>query len=237
MKSLSFRATPENISAAIDTLKSIDPHLVVITGATDKMQNVAAFKSLSQALPGAQIIGCSTSGEIDAKGVSDKGLVVAAAHFDKSRVKSVSHELKSAADSRTVGKDIAASLQGSDLRLVFILAPGVNINGSELVAGVRSVLPADVVVTGGLAGDGTRFQETRTLLNGDSFPSHVVAIGLYGKDLSIGSGSRGGWKPFGPAQHDRSDPHDLECRSRGELLDLRRRYARRQPCLFDACGS
>ena len=89
---------------------------------------------------------------------------------------------------------------GNDLKGIFVLAPGVNINGSELVKGFRDVLPAGVALTGGLAGDGTRFQETRTILNGDTFKSHVVAVGLYGKDLVVGAGSKGGWKPFGPAR-------------------------------------
>ena len=200
MKTISLQSSADDLSVALEKLTALDPHLVLLVGATDKMQDSAPFKKLAEALPHAKIIGCSTSGEIDNKGVSDKGLVIAATHFNSSTVRATSHELKSSDDSRAAGAHLAKSLLGDDLKGIFILAPGVNINGSELVKGFRDVLPSSVVLTGGLAGDGTRFQETRTILNGDSFKSHVVAIGLYGKDLVIGSGSKGGWKPFGPAR-------------------------------------
>ena len=46
------------------------------------------------------------------------------------------------------------------LKAIFILSEGLDVNGSELVRGINSVVPVDVVVTGGLAGDGPRFQQT-----------------------------------------------------------------------------
>jgi hypothetical protein len=189
-----------DLPAAAQQLKALSPQLVILMGSTERLQDAAAFKQLAETLPDAQIVGCSTSGEIDAKGVSDKGLVIAAAHFDHSKIRTISHELTSSAASYDAGTSIAKSMLGEDLKGVFILAPGININGSELVRGFRDVLPSDVTLTGGLAGDGTRFQETRTTLNGELFKSHVVAVGFYGKDLSVSAGSKGGWKPFGPSR-------------------------------------
>jgi hypothetical protein len=49
------------------------------------------------------------------------------------------------------------------LRHVFVLSDGLHVNGTDLVRGLNGELPADVVVTGGLAGDGARFERTWVL--------------------------------------------------------------------------
>ena len=43
---------------------------------------------------------------------------------------------------------------------------GLQVNGSDLVRGIASRLPAEVTVTGGLAGDGARFKETFAFYDG-----------------------------------------------------------------------
>ena len=43
---------------------------------------------------------------------------------------------------------------------MLVLSDGLKVNGSELARGLRENLPAGVAVTGGLAGDGTDFQQT-----------------------------------------------------------------------------
>jgi hypothetical protein len=74
----------------------------------------------------------------------------------------------------------------------------VHVNGSELVAGLRRGLPLNVAVTGGLAGDGDRFEHTLVCADGELSSGSVSALGLYGDRLRIGYGSLGGWDQFGP---------------------------------------
>ncbi|MGB3799071.1 MAG: FIST C-terminal domain-containing protein, partial [Lewinella sp.] len=83
------------------------------------------------------------------------------------------------------------------LRLVFILSDGGSVNGSELVKGIRSVIPDGIPVTGGLAGDGANFDYTLVGLNDTPRRGRIVAIGLYGEKLKVAHGSSGGWEPFG----------------------------------------
>ncbi|MBU0800627.1 MAG: FIST C-terminal domain-containing protein, partial [Alphaproteobacteria bacterium] len=45
---------------------------------------------------------------------------------------------------------------------------------------------------------GLQFSETWTILDDKMANNMVVAFGVYGKDVVIRNGSRGGWKPFGP---------------------------------------
>jgi hypothetical protein len=84
------------------------------------------------------------------------------------------------------------------LRAVFVLSEGLTVNGSELVRGFNSALDPSVLVTGGLAGDGTRFEKTWVLRNATAKSGVVVAVGLYGDSLIVSHGSKGGWDKFGP---------------------------------------
>jgi hypothetical protein len=66
------------------------------------------------------------------------------------------------------------------------------------VAGLQQHLPAQVGITGGLAGDGDRFHETLLLWNGHAESHSIVVLGFYSTRLRVGSGSFGGWEAFGP---------------------------------------
>jgi hypothetical protein len=66
------------------------------------------------------------------------------------------------------------------------------------VRGLNAILPSSVVVTGGLAGDGDRFERTWVIRDGIPHSGFVSAIGFYGERLRIGYGSKGGWDIFGP---------------------------------------
>jgi hypothetical protein len=81
---------------------------------------------------------------------------------------------------------------------VFVLSDGLNVNGSELVKGLRNNLPEGISITGGLAGDGASFKETFIVTEKAESKSKIVAaIGFYGNNISIGYGSLGGWDSFG----------------------------------------
>src|SRR4029077_15287069 len=72
------------------------------------------------------------------------------------------------------------------------------VNGSELVQGLQERLAAEIIITGGLAGDGSLFKKTLVGLNESAVEGRIVAIGFYGDRLSVTHGSVGGWDSFGP---------------------------------------
>jgi hypothetical protein len=55
-----------------------------------------------------------------------------------------------------------------------------------------------VLISGGLAADGPRFERTWVLVDGVARVGFVTAVGLAGPDLAVRHGSRGGWDIFGP---------------------------------------
>lgn len=154
--------------------------------------------------------GCSTAGEIAGGEVLDHSLSVLCIRFAHTRVCAARAEVASSAESFTAAARLARQLAAPDLRHILVLSDGLLVNGTSLTAGFRSVLPAAVRVTGGLAGDGDRFQRTFVSLAGSAAPHRVVAIGFYGAQLRVTHGSAGGWQPFGP--------HRLVTRAEGNVL-------------------
>src|SRR5258708_38692339 len=92
---------------------------------------------------------------------------------------------------------ISQVLKKPGLRAVFVLSEGNHVNGSDLVRGLNSILPSDVVVTGGLAGDGDRFKRTWIVHEGLPKTDMVGAVGFYGEHIMIRHGSEAGWGMFG----------------------------------------
>lgn len=177
---------------------SFDAQWVLVFGDRDILRQNALYEVLRKAYPHAFLMGCSTSGEIAGSGVFDGGLMATAIRFDAARVEGVSMALPDLQHSRAVGEQLGRSLSRKGLVHVFVLSEGLDVNGAELVAGFRDALPPQVRITGGLAGDGTRFQQTAVWANSPAEPHRVVAVGLYGDSLRVCCGSFGGWDPFGP---------------------------------------
>ena len=172
--------------------------LVLFFGGRSALALPDILDDLRSEYPEAQLVGCSTAGEICETSVYDDSVVATAISFDSTRVRTTCHALNEAGDSRAVGARLATDLASEGLVHVFVLAEGLKVNGSELVDGMRAGLPPDVAVTGGLAGDGTLFERTTVICNDAVREGAVAAIGFYGDRLRIGYGSMGGWDPFGP---------------------------------------
>jgi len=188
------------LEQGLDTLAGIAPQLVLLFGSPAQLADGEAARRLRERLPGATLIGSSTAGEIWCRGVSDSGLVATAVRFDSARFHADGERVQDNADSFAAGARLGARLPRDGLRAVIVLAPGVDVNGSALIRGLQSMLPADVPLSGGLAGDEGAFRSTMTLLDDRADDRLVVALGLYGASLMLAHGSFGGWLPFGPAR-------------------------------------
>ena len=185
-------------------------NLVLLFGATAVLKNSQLVQEIRDAYPQANLLGCSTAGEIYGTQVIDDSLVITAVVLESTRVAGVRVHIDECGNSVQAGERLAQSLDKKGLVHVFVLSDGLVVNGSELVSGLTAHLPKDVTVTGGMAGDGDRFKET--LVAGDSLPEPrtVAALGFYGTTLKVGYGSLGGWDPFGPER--------LVTRSSGNVL-------------------
>lgn len=174
--------------------------LVFAFGGRPLLESGAGLPELRRAFPGARLVAASTSGEITGTEVSEDHLTATAVHFEKTRVAGGSVQIANVGESYQAGRELARQLDGPELVNVFVVSDGQRVNGTELARGLNEHLPAGARLSGGLAGDGTRFERTVVGLDEPPEPGRIVAIGLYGPALRVGFGSAGGWEAFGPAR-------------------------------------
>ncbi len=157
------------------------------------------LKQIADTYSNALVVGCSSAGEILDTRVTDASIVAIALRFETTHLRGAMVKLGEQTTDEAV-KELTKQLDTQGLKYTFVLSDGLAVNGSELAATLRTDLSKDVLVTGGLAGDGDRFQYTTVFYNGAILKDAIIAVGFYGDQLKIGHGSLGGWDPFGPTR-------------------------------------
>ncbi|MDP2411751.1 MAG: FIST N-terminal domain-containing protein [Pseudolabrys sp.] len=203
-------------------------NLVFYFGTRQALACGARYDELRLKFPGAHLLGCSTGGQIRNDDVTDDDIAGLALGFDRTALRLATATVAGSASSRACGESMGRALaqtDGDKLKAIFVLSDGLNINGSELVAGIAAVVGNGVALTGGMAGDGALFEET--LVGGDGPPRthQVAAVGFYGDAVRIGHGSAGGWDEFGPRRRiSRAEGNVLYELDGKPALDLYKRY-------------
>lgn len=199
MKTLQLRYSSEKGWETVSkTHEILNPQLIFAFGSSQLISQNTPILELRNQYPNAVFVGGSSAGEISDTQVLDDSIVATLVEFKHSKVACVNETINHPDDSFEVGSKLIKKLEKQDLTHVFIMSEGLNINGSELVRGIREVMPENVVATGGLAGDGPHFKETYILnQHGESSKNLVSAIGFYGNKLKVAYGSLGGWDNFG----------------------------------------
>jgi hypothetical protein len=208
----------------------IDPskvNLVMAMGEKAMIAPAGFYERLRREYPLAEIVLCSTAGEIFDDGVQDGSASVTAVEFEKTSVRSARVNIEDFNGcSYEAGKALVGELMALDeLAYILVLSDGGMVNGSELVKGINSQVQDRVLVTGGLAGDGTAFKSTLVGLNAQPGFGQIAAIGLFGGELQISHGSMGGWESFGPERIiSRSKGNQLFMIDDEYALDLYKKY-------------
>ncbi len=184
--------------------------LALAFGSRAALETPGVLDAVRRAYPTAYIAGCSTAGEIAGTHVFDDSVVVTAIAFRNTPLTCASVEVTASSLSEEAGAQLAERLANDDLRHVLVFSDGLHVNGSRFIRGLTERLPGHVTVTGGLAADGARFEETKVLVNGTPRTDVIVGIGLRGESIRVGYGSVGGWDPFGPER--------IVTRARGNVL-------------------
>lgn len=184
------------------------------------------FEELKQFYPDAHIILTSSSGNIQGTNLDDESIVVTALAFESNSFIEIQKiNIKDAKDSHTAGLFLGNKLTKEGLRHVFLLSDGHLVNGSQLLNGILSVLPKSIAITGGLAGDGTRFNMTLVGVDAPPQEGEIAAIGFYGPQLKFGFGSVGGWDPFGMERKITRSTNNILYELDGKTaLDLYKKY-------------
>ena len=172
-------------------------NLVLVFGSVKRFSEGKLPSFLKSRYPSAQLVGCTTSGEISSAGVFDDSIQITAIQWEKTIQRVAQTKISGMLNSFEAAANLAKQLKADTLRTVLVISDGLNVNGSELLKGFQSVL-GSIPIVGGLAGDGGAFVKTLQLFNDTISDNQVIAIGLYGNALITSTGALGGWKPYGP---------------------------------------
>jgi hypothetical protein len=183
------------------------------------------YRELRAMFPKAQILGCSSGGQIAHTDVSDDEIAGVAMRFAATEIRLVCEQVDHQDQSRACGERLSRKLMRDDLAGIFVLSDGLRVNGGNLVAGITATVGHHIPVTGGLAGDGAEFNETLVSANCEPRTHLVGAIGFYGDAIRIRHGSAGGWDRFGPRRRVTRARGNVVLELDGQpALDLYERY-------------
>ncbi|MDZ4203025.1 MAG: FIST N-terminal domain-containing protein [Gallionella sp.] len=207
--------------------------LALVFADNDFFHSETCYAELREMFPKAHIVGCSSSGSVMGVEISDGDVVLTVVKFDHARVRLATADIASASSAEAAANRLMEDLAGQDLRHVFVLSDGLMVNGSELAKGLNQ---SGIPVTGGLAGDGTRFGKTWVMADAPAQAGRIAAIGLYG-EVKVKSGCFAGWDEFGAER--------IVTRSSGNVvyeiddkpaLDLYKKYLGEQAAELPASG-
>jgi hypothetical protein len=171
--------------------------IVFIFGEREAFKEAKRYEEIRELYPHSDIIGCTSSGNILGDSLSSASLVATAVYFEKGFVEVSVKDFNSEENLFNVSKSVVDALDKEGLKHVFLLSDGLNMNGSFLAQGANKAVDSKIPITGGLAGDGTKFEETWVIANDVAVQNRVVGVGFYGDSLSITSGCNAGWEEFG----------------------------------------
>jgi hypothetical protein len=171
---------------------------LLVLFASSELDLQALVAQAADEAAGAELIGCSTAGEIATSGPGDAGVVVIAFGGEGFTI-STTAVTGIAEDPRRVGAQAAACLgdvADAPHRILLLLTDGLAGDQQEIVRGAYSVAGAGVPLVGGCAGDDLHMTATHQFHGRRVLDNAVVAAAI-GSDAPLGIGVRHGWRPVG----------------------------------------
>lgn len=208
-----------------EQLQVKDANLVIGFGASALVSDENHFANIREKFPNATLAMASSAGEIFDKEVFDNTISLIAIEFADTKIATSEVNIEDYNNSFDAGHALVTKLPKEALKLIFVLSDGGKVNGSELVKGINEATESKVLVTGGLAGDGAKFEKTFVGLNQVPTSGKIIAIGFYGEKLQVSHGSIGGWESFGlertVTKSDRNVLYEIDHKN---VLDLYKKY-------------
>ena len=173
-------------------------NLVLAFGEREFLESTLPYKKLKDLYSEAEVVICSTSGQISNHSIVENNIVSTAIEFEKSTIKIAEIDLIKNSNIQELGFIVKKELLNEDLKSILVISEGSFVNGTELVNELGNQTNHSIPVFGGLAGDKAQFLKTIVGLNQDASEGKVVVIGFYGNEINFGFGCEGGWTDFGP---------------------------------------
>ncbi len=202
-----------------------DYQLLLVFAEKSHLSNPSMHEKLRVHFPAAKIVASSTAGEITGEESLENAALVIALRMEHTPFKVVYQNISTAKDSHDLGIVLARQLAAEDLSYVMIISDGHDVNGSDLLNGIKSELGETLPMSGGMAGDGNLFSSTLVGVDDDIKNGHVALIGFYGDALQVCIDVQRGFNYFGPERKvTRSNKNVLYDIDGTNALELYKRY-------------
>lgn len=166
----------------------------VFTSELDVSHILSIRDAILRALPCAKIIGTTTDGEINNTQISTTKTVVSITVFESSEVGTFFCE--ESESSFLTGQKLAKKALHDDTKVMITFSDGLHTNGEELLLGIESV-NSDVVIAGGMAGDGARFENTFVFTEKEFSSRGAVCAVINAKELHVFNTYSYNWEKIG----------------------------------------
>jgi hypothetical protein len=176
---------------------AVDPKLLIVF-CSDRHDLSELAAGAREAAGDAELIGCTTAGEITGHGPADGGVVVTALGGEGFSV-ATGRGLAADGGPRAAGAAAAACMSAIEARehqVLMLLTDGLMGDKQEIVRGVNEIVGAGTPLVGGCAGDGMKMEKTFQIHGTEVVTEGVVAAAI-GSDAPIGIGWRHGWQRVG----------------------------------------
>jgi len=199
--------------------------LMLIFASRNLLTNNSWMDVLTEKMPNCPLVCCSTAGEINRNLINDDTANCYLLRFNHTKIETQIDNIKNHVNSFELGKSLSQKLNKVNLKHILIFADGQLVNSDELLSGLQLEINENVLISGGVAGDGNEFNQTLVGLNDNIQNGNVVLIGLYGNHIKIGTAHHGGWDIFGVEKMiTKSDENVLHEIDQESALDLYKKY-------------
>ena len=136
-----IRQESVDATKALKDLASTSPlpsaNLVLVFGSVKRFTEGKLQAFLKVRYPAAQLVGCTTSGEISPSGVFDDSIQITAVQWEKTIQRVAQTKMTGMQNSFEAAAGLAKQLKAETLRTVLVISDGLNVNGSELLKGFQ----------------------------------------------------------------------------------------------------
>ncbi|NPA10756.1 MAG: hypothetical protein GXO62_00755 [Epsilonproteobacteria bacterium] len=174
----------------LDEISSVpkDALLIAFSSEIDKIKEVYdKLKSLSE-----NFVLATSDGEIYNWQITEDKTVVSVIEFENTEFK-IFYNYEE--DSFNMGKNLALKFEKKP-EVMLAFSDAFHTNGEMLLKGIYSVFE-DLTLSGGMAGDSSRFHKTYIATSEGLYEKGSIAIGLFNENLKVENISSLGWIPVG----------------------------------------
>ncbi len=114
------------------------PDIIFMFGKRVEIQDSKIYSKLRILYPYSDIVGCSSSGNILDDRLSTANIIAVAIYLERGSIRVSIRDFLKDDNQIKIGRDLILTLPNENLKHIFILSDGLNVNGSQLIEGANT---------------------------------------------------------------------------------------------------